>query len=94
VFVKKNGQRITRRAVSDMLTSLSRRAGVKHTTSHTLRRSCATSLMNGGMDLELVQILLGHRHISTTQDYLAVSDKRLVDVHSRCHPFGEKYAAT
>lgn len=90
VFVKSNGQRIARRAVSDMLMSLSRRTGVKHTTAHMLRRSCATSLMNHGMDLELVQTLLGHQHLSTTQTYLAVSHDRLMKIHKRCHPFGEK----
>lgn len=90
VFVKSDGQRITRRAISDMLMSLSRRAGVKHTTAHMLRRSCATSLMNRGVDLELVQVLLGHQHLSTTQAYLAISLDRLKSVHALCHPFGEK----
>ena len=92
LFVKANGIRISRRAVSDMLMSLSRRAGVVHTTAHMLRRSCATSLMNRGVDLELVQMLLGHKDLSTTQSYLAVDNDRLVEVHSRCHPFGEKCA--
>lgn len=92
VFVKSNGQRITRRAVSDMLTSLSRRAGVQHTTAHMLRRSCATSLMNRGMDLELIQILLGHRHLSTTQTYLSISSDRLKRIHQFYHPFGNKCA--
>lgn len=92
VFVKSNGQRLTRRAVSDMLMSLSRRAGVEHTTSHMLRRSCATSLMNRGMDLDLVRSLLGHKHLSTTQTYLAISYDRLAEIHKSCHPFGEKYA--
>jgi len=91
VFVKSNGQRITRRAVSDMLMSLSRRAGVEHTTAHMLRRSCATSLMNRGVDLDLIQILLGHRHLSTTQTYLSISYDRLKQIHKSCHPFGEKY---
>jgi len=91
VFVKSNGQRITRRAVSDMLMSLSRRAGVEHTTAHMLRRSCATSLMNRGVDLDLIQILLGHRHLSTTQTYLSISYDRLKQIHKSCHPFGDKY---
>lgn len=90
VFVKANGCRITRRAISDMLLSLSHRANVKHTTSHMLRRSCATSLMNNGVDLELVQALLGHQHLSTTQAYLAISFDRLVEIHQKYHPFGEK----
>ncbi len=92
LFVKANGQRITRRAVSDMLMSLARRAGVEHTTSHTLRRSCATSLMNSGVDLELVKMMLGHQHLSTTQTYLAISYDRLSEVHRNCHPFGENRA--
>lgn len=90
LFVKVDGQRISRRAVSDMLMSISRRAGVSNTTSHTLRRSCATSLMNRGVDLELVQTLLGHQSLSTTQTYLAISYDRLKKVHQSCHPFGEK----
>ncbi len=89
LFVKANGQRITRRAISDMLMSLSRRAGVSHTTPHVLRRSCATSLMNRGVDLELVQELLGHQHLSTTQTYLAISYDRLVEVYKCCHPRGK-----
>lgn len=90
LFVKVDGQRISRRAVSDMLTSISCRAGVEHTTAHMLRRTCATELMNRGVDLELVQALLGHQSLSTTQTYLAISHDRLKRVHQSCHPFGEK----
>lgn len=92
VFVKSNGERITRRSVSDMLASVSRKAGVKHTTAHTLRSSCATSLMHNGMDLELIQRFLGHQNLSTTESYLSIDDSRLRDVHARFHPFGDKYA--
>ena len=94
VFVKSNGQRITRRAVSDMLVSLARRAGVRHTTGHTLRRSFATTLMNNNMNIEMIQLLLGHRHISTTEAYLSITDNRLKAIHRKYHPFGEKYATT
>jgi len=93
IFVTTNGQRITRRAVSDMLTSLSCRAGIKHTTAHMLRRSCATSLMNSGMDLELIQVLLGHQNLSTTQTYLVTTLDRLKNIHQCCHPLGAKYEA-
>lgn len=91
VFVQSSGQQMTRRVVSNMLTSVARKAGVQHTTAHMLRRSCATSLMNNGVDLELVQAMLGHQHLSTTQRYLAISQDRLTEVCQRCHPFGEKY---
>jgi len=86
LFLSGSDSRITRRAISDMLTSTSRRAGIPHTTSHTLRRSCATSLMNRGVDLTLVQNLLGHQYLSATQAYLAISHERLKKVHSICHP--------
>jgi len=85
----KNHQRITRRAVSDMLLLLSRQAGVKHTTAHTLRGSCATGLLNSGVELDLVQALLGHTRLETTQTYLAVSTEKLIAVHRKYHPTGE-----
>lgn len=91
VFVKDDGQRLTRRAVSGMILSLSHKAGVEHTTAHVLRRSCATSLMNNGMDLELVQFMLGHESLATTQEYLYISFERLKNIHAKYHPFGAKY---
>lgn len=89
LFVKTNGQRITRRAVSDMITSLANKTGIKHTTSHTLRISCATSLMNRGVDINMIQLLLGHQNLETTQSYLAISNKKLMNVHRQYHPFGD-----
>lgn len=93
IFVKADGSRITRRSVGDMLKAVSNAAGIKHTTPHLLRRSCATELMNRGVDLELIQSLLGHRYLSTTQSYLAISQDRLQQIHKSCHPFGEEYDA-
>jgi integrase/recombinase XerC len=92
IFVKADGKRITRRAVSDMLVSVSRRAGVAHTTAHILRRTCATELMDRGVELELVQSLLGHQQLSTTQAYLAINSDKLKHTYDLCHPFGAKYA--
>ena len=93
VFVKLDGSRITRRSVGDMLRAASNTAGVKHTTPHLLRRSCATDLMDRGVDIELIQFLLGHQDLSTTQSYLCVSQDKLKCLHERCHPFGEEHAA-
>jgi site-specific recombinase XerD len=94
LFVQSNGKRLSRRAISDMLTSISRRAGVKHTTAHTLRRTCATELMNKGMDIEAIRTLIGHQNLSTTQAYLATSIDRIKAIHRKCHPFGEKHNET
>ena len=79
-------ERLTRRAVSNMITALSQRAGVRHTTSHTLRRTCATSLLRRGIDLGQVQRLLGHSSLSSTQVYLNTSPERLAEICRRCHP--------
>jgi integrase/recombinase XerC len=92
MFVKTDGNRLTRRAVSDMLTSSARRAGVQHVTPHMLRRTCATTLMRNGMDLECIQTLLGHEHLATTQSYLTTDFNRLQILHKKCHPFGGKDA--
>lgn len=91
VFVKLDGSRITRRSVGDMLKTISNAAGIKHVTPHLLRRSCATELMNRGVDLELIQLLLGHQNLSTTQSYLYISQDRLQRLHKSCHPFGEEH---
>ena len=91
LFVKADGGRITRRAISCMLVSISTRAGIKQITAHVLRRSCATSLMKRGVELDLVRDLLGHQHLSTTQAYLIIDNEHLKRTHGQCHPFGEKH---
>ena len=87
LFIKGDAnERLTRRAVSNMITALSQRAGVQHTTSHTLRRTCATSLLRRGVDLGQVQRLLGHSSLSSTQVYLNTSAERLAETCRRYHP--------
>jgi integrase/recombinase XerD len=87
VFVAERGNRLTRETVWRLVRRWAQTAGVGgHVTPHTFRHSFATHLLAGGADLRVVQTLLGHASISTTQLYTHLTGERLREVYARAHP--------
>ncbi len=87
VFANAKGKSFTRQRLWQLIRQYARAAGIqKRITPHTFRHSFATHLLEGGADLRIVQELLGHADISTTQIYTHVSRDHLKSVHARFHP--------
>ncbi len=87
VFLNMRGSRLTRQAAWLVVKKYGQRAGISDDLSpHVLRHSCATHLLDHGADLRVVQEMLGHVSISTTQVYTRVSQQRLWEVYRSAHP--------
>ncbi len=80
LFLKENGEKITRQEVYTFINSIGRTIN-KDISPHTIRHSFATHLLENGADLRVVQELLGHSDVSTTQLYTHISKKRLKDIY-------------
>lgn len=86
LFLNPRGGRLSRQGIWKVIKKYALMAGIARVSPHTLRHSFATHLLQGGADLRVVQILLGHADISTTQIYTAVGIDYLRAVHRRYHP--------
>jgi integrase/recombinase XerC len=87
LFLNKNKGRLSARSVARILDNLVKACGLlKSISPHTMRHTFATHMLDAGADLRVVQELLGHKSLSTTQKYTHVSIDRLMETYDRAHP--------
>ena len=90
LFVNYNGSKMSRQGFFKILKQLCNKSGInKEISPHILRHSFATHLLNNGADLRIIQELLGHENISTTEIYSHVSSEKIKDDYSK-HPHFDK----
>ncbi len=91
VFVNQQGKPLTTGGVRYILSRYSGNEGLKHHISpHALRHTFATAMLSNGADVRIVQEMLGHSNISTTQKYTHITTSQLIEIYKHAHPHGEK----
>lgn len=91
LFTNYKGDRITDRGIRYIIDNIMKRLAVKvHVTPHVLRHTFATDMLNNGCDIKIVQELLGHSSLRTTEVYTHVTNERLKQVYYNCFPRRDK----
>lgn len=87
LFVNQRGRPLTAQGIRWILERYSGAEGLNHHVSpHALRHTFATAMLSGGADVRVVQEMLGHSSVSTTQRYTHITTERLIDVYNKAHP--------
>ena len=87
LFTNSKGGKITDRGIRYIISNIMSKLSVKtHVTPHVLRHTFATDMLNNGCDIKVVQELLGHSSLRTTEVYTHVTNERLKEVYYSCHP--------
>ncbi len=86
LFLSLRGKRMPRERISRMIGRYANRAGIEGVTAHTLRHACATHLLDAGADLRLIQEVLGHSSIASTQRYTHLSSNKMQEKFQQFHP--------
>ena len=91
LFLNNRGEKLTDRGVRYIIDNIMKNLSVKtHVTPHVLRHTFATDMLNNGCDIKVVQELLGHSSLKTTEVYTHVTNDRLKEVYYRCFPRRDK----
>lgn len=86
LFLNRFQRRLSARGLARIVEKYGRQMEGTHVTPHVLRHSCATHLLEGGVDLRVIQEILGHARLSTTQKYTHLSQSALTSVYDKAHP--------
>lgn len=87
LFMNSRGEKITDRGIRYIIDNIMNKLSVKtHVTPHVLRHTFATDMLNNGCDIKVVQELLGHASLKTTEIYTHVTNERLKEVYYKCFP--------